>query len=566
MTTDLTLKIGGEAGQGIQTIGTLLGEVCHGAGLFTFSVDDFESRIRGGHNFNLLRISDTPLTAPGNRIDILVAIDQKTVELNRDNLSDTAVSILNSTAREKSTPSTLHLPVADLAKEAGNVITANTVAAGAALAIMGAPFSLLKGVLVKKFSAKGDRIVGLNITAAQKGYDAAREIRLAKTLDWNGKKGDRILMTGAKAAALGAIASDCRFYSFYPMSPATGIISNVVPFSKTLPLVVEQAEDEIAAVTMAMGASFAGARSLTTTSGGGFCLMTEALGQAAISETPLVIINAQRPGPATGMATRTAQADLLFAIQASQDDFPRFVFAPASPAATFQLTKKAFTLSEKYQVPVILLMDQYLTTTRVTQEAFPELPPGPGTFIVNPEEMDAPETYKRYRFTETGVSPRALPCMGKALVRALGNEHDEAGHISEDPEIRVRMMDKRNAKLTAMKAELKMPLVEHPESGILLLCWGSPGGVVQEAGEKLRAQGFDLGWMILEELWPMDGERIKTMIENKTLILVEQNSTAQLGKLIAQETGIKATRSILKYDGRPFYPDYIMDKAKEIIA
>ncbi|MCP4116429.1 MAG: 2-oxoacid:acceptor oxidoreductase subunit alpha, partial [Desulfobacteraceae bacterium] len=266
MTTDLTLKIGGEAGQGIQTIGTLLGEVCHGAGLFTFSVDDYESRIRGGHNFNLLRISDAPLTAPGNRIDILVAIDQKTVELNRDNLTDTAVSIINSRDGEKSSPSTLHLPVADLAKEAGNVIAANTVAAGAALAVMGAPFSLLERILAERFRVKGDTIVTLNVTAARKGYDAARDIRLAKQLDWKGDKGGRILMTGARAAALGAIASDCRFFSFYPMSPATGIISNVVPFSKTLPIVVEQAEDEIAAVTMAMGASFAGARSLTATS------------------------------------------------------------------------------------------------------------------------------------------------------------------------------------------------------------------------------------------------------------------------------------------------------------
>ena len=230
------------------------------------------------------------------------------------------------------------------------------------------------------------------------------------------------------------------------------------------------------------------------------------------------------------------------------------------------MTQKAFTLSEKYQVPVILLMDQYLTTTRVTQDAFPELSPRPETFIIAPGETGAPETYKRYQFTESGVSPRALPCMGNALVRALGNEHDEAGYISEDPDIRVRMMDKRSVKLTAMKAEMQTPALAYPESDTLLVCWGSPGGVVQEAGERLRDLGFDLGWMIFEELWPMDGERIKTMIENKTLIMVEQNSTAQLGKLIAQETGIKPVLSILKYDGRPFYPDFIMDKAKEIIA
>jgi len=566
MTTDLTLKIGGEAGQGIQTIGTLLAEVCHEAGLFIFSVDDYESRIRGGHNFNLLRISNIPISAPGNLIDILVAIDQKTVELNQNNLRDNAVSILNSTTPEKSDSFTLHLPVKELAKEAGNAITANTVAAGAALAIMGAPFTLLRNILIKKFKSKGENIVDLNVIAAEKGYEAAKKIRIPGTLDWTKSSGQRILMTGSRAAALGAIASDCRFFSFYPMSPATGIISNVVPFSKTLPLVIEQAEDEIAAVTMAIGASFAGARSLTTTSGGGFCLMTEGLGLAAISETPLVIINAQRPGPATGLATRTAQADLLFAIQASQDDFPRFVLAPASPESTFRLTKKAFTLSEKYQVPVIILMDQFLTTTKVTQEPFKDIDSEPETFITEDKDMETPEDYKRYLFTPSGISPRALPCRGKALVRGLGNEHDETGHSTENPLTRVRMVDKRSSKIEAMKAEMEMPTLAHPGSEVLLVSWGSSGGVVKEAGERLRNEGIDIGWIIFEEIWPMDPERIIPMIENKKLILVEQNSTAQLGKLIAQETGIMATLSILKYDGRPFFPDYIIDRAKEIIA
>ncbi len=566
MTTDLTLKIGGEAGQGIQTIGTLLAEVCHRAGLFTFSVDDFESRIRGGHNFNLLRVSDVPIAAPGNLIDILVAIDDKTLALNQNNLTPTAISILNSPERERSSSSTRYLPLAELAKQAGNAITANTVAAGAALSIMGAPFDLLKAVLEDRFKAKGDKIVALNLAAAQKGYDETREIRTAKKLDWHGQPNSRILMTGAKAAALGAIASDCRFYAFYPMSPATGVITNVVPYAKKLPLVIEQAEDEIAAVGMAIGASFAGVRSLTSTSGGGFCLMTESLGLAAISETPLVIVNAQRPGPATGLATRTAQADLLFSIQASQDDFPRFVFAPSSPMSTFRLTKKAFTLSERYQVPVIILLDQFLTTTRVSQEAFPGMDPELETFIVTDTDMDNPDEYKRYQFTDSGISPRALPCMGKAIVRGLGNEHDETGHITEDPKLRVRMMDKRNAKITAMQAEMEMPRTSHLESDTLFVAWGSPGGVVEEAGERLRQEGINLGWVIFEEIWPMDPDRIKKMLDNKRLIMVEQNATAQFGRLIAQETGIKTTLSILKYDGRPFFPDYIIDRAKEIIA
>jgi 2-oxoglutarate ferredoxin oxidoreductase subunit alpha len=294
--------------------------------------------------------------------------------------------------------------------------------------------------------------------------------------------------------------------------------------------------------------------------------MTESLGLAAISETPLVIINAQRPGPATGLATRTAQADLLFSIQASQDDFPRFVLAPSSPMATFRLTKKAFTLAERYQVPVIILLDQFLTTTRVSQEAFPDMDPELETFIVKDEDMANPEAYKRYQFTDSGISPRALPCMGKALVRGLGNEHDETGHITEDPELRVKMMDKRNAKINAMQAEMEMPRASHLESNTLFVAWGSPGGVVEEAAERLRKEGIDLGWVIFEEIWPMDPDRIRKMLDNKRLIMVEQNATAQLGRLIAQETGIKSNRSILKYDGRPFFPDYIIDRAKEIIA
>lgn len=604
MKTDITVKIGGEAGQGIQTIGSLLAEVCHSAGLFIFSIDDFESRIRGGHSFNLLRISDEPVMAPGYKPDILVALDKKTMNLNKDMLSSDSLVILNAetdtstntltaphTDGTKITESIsigniLKIPLKGLAKEAGGLITANTVAAGCIFSVLGTPFEMLKELLVKKFKAKGDKVIDLNLNAAKKGYDAAGSVRYHATFDWKLCKTDRIVISGARAAGLGALASDCRFFPFYPMSPATGVIASVVPYSGKLPIVVEQAEDEIAAVNMAIGASFAGVRSLTSTSGGGFCLMTEGLGLAAMTETPLVVVNAQRPGPATGLPTRTAQPDLLFAINGSQDNFPRFVLAPGTPADTFKTMKKAFYLSEKYQVPAIVLLDQFLATSQVTQDDIFKVDSEIERFIVTDGDMKDPKTYKRYVVTEDGVSPRALPCMGDAMVRVTGNEHNEKGEISEDAINKVNMTRKRNSKLPAMIKEMELPEIacsSHSDTKAIsstastqcntasdrkffLTGWGSSRGVIIEACKSMQAKGVDIGCIIFKDIWPMDRDGVKSLLGDKKLIMVEQNSNCQMGRLIAQETGILYHSSILKDDGRPFYSQYIVERALKIIA
>ncbi len=593
MKTDITVKIGGEAGQGIQTIGTLLAEVCHSAGLFTFSIDDFESRIRGGHSFNLLRISNEPLMAPGHIPDILVAIDQRTMSLNRASLNHDSLVILNAESETDNDNSDnacsdadtdgcvsnniIKIPLKGLAKEAGGLITANTVAAGAIFAVLGTPFDMLEDLLAKKFKAKGEKIVELNLTAAKKGYQAAGTVRYHRQLDWKLSTTDSIVIGGAKAAGLGALASDCRFFPFYPMSPATGVIASVVPYSGKLPVVVEQAEDEIAAVNMAIGASFAGVRSMTSTSGGGFCLMTEGLGLAAMSETPLVIVNSQRPGPATGLPTRTAQPDLLFVINASQDDFPRFVLAPGTPAETFESVKKAFYLSEKYQVPAIIMIDQFLATSQVTQQNFFRVDKEVERFIFTCDkatelssEPSCCAKYKRYAITEDGVSPRALPCMGNIMVRATGNEHNENGQISEDATNKVNMSKKRNSKLGAMKKEMALPEIRsfQKECDFFLTGWGSSRGPIIEACELLRAngKGVNVGYIIFRDIWPMNSDSVKPLLENRKLIMVEQNSNCQMGRLLAQETGIRYHSAILKNDGRPFYPQYIVEKTLEIIG
>jgi 2-oxoglutarate ferredoxin oxidoreductase subunit alpha len=566
MIKDITILIAGAAGQGIQTIGTLLARVCHRAGLFIFSSDDFESRIRGGHSFHLLRIGTRPLVAPSLNIDILAAVNERDYEYHRERLGPKGIALINSDTKKTMESHVFYLPFDASAKAAGGMIASNTVAAGALLAIIGAKFKDFETVLKDNFRDKSEEVLKLNLTAGKQGYDMGRGIEFPKYFDFTGGRHGRVFMTGAKAAALGALAADCRFFSFYPMSPGTGIISNAAQYGNELPIVIEQAEDELAAINMAVGASFAGVRSLTATSGGGFCLMTEGLGLAAMTETPVVIVLAQRPGPATGLATRTAQADLLFSIYASQDEFPRFVFAPGSVLETFNTVKKAFYLSEKYQVPAIVLMDQFLADSAGTETGAFQTGHEHETFLDQETQMSQDQAYFRYKLTETGISPRKVPCLSDALVRATGNEHSEEGLSSEDPRVRTAMVEKRFRKQVLMKDEMRMPLVFCEDSSFYLTGWGSTKGSIMEACLRLREEGIDVGWVIFEDIWPLDSHRLKTLLENKKLIMVEGNATCQLGRLIRQETGIDYVTRILKYDGRPFYPEYIIERAKQIMG
>jgi 2-oxoglutarate ferredoxin oxidoreductase subunit alpha len=342
------------------------------------------------------------------------------------------------------------------------------------------------------------------------------------------------------------------------MSPATGIMLHLAAHQDDLPVVVEQAEDEIAAVNMVIGAAYAGVRSITATSGGGFCLMCEGLGLAGISETPLVIVNAQRPGPATGLATRTAQGDLQFVIRAAQDDFPRFVFAPGSFQQGYETTARALALAEKYQTPAVVLVDQYFNDSlQVTDKPF-AAPDTVERFIDTDESLDNPEQYKRYAPTESGISPRALPCRGRALVMTLGNTHGEDGHLSESAHDRNAMVDKRARKMRSMLSEMLPPESGYPGASLLLVCWGSLKGIVREAVEMMRSKGIDAGWVHFCDIWPFPARDAKEIVgKADRFIVVEQNSTAQFAQLVRQETGLVPSGTVLKYDGRPFYPSEI---------
>jgi len=565
MSIDVTVKIGGEAGQGIQTVGQLLSLTAQQAGFYIMGINDFESRIRGGHSFFQIRISDTPVAAPHHQVHLLIAMDDRTRSLHQNQVVGNGITIINDNAAA-GTDNTIAVPFVDLAEEAGGSITANTVAAGSALSLLGAPFEMFEAVLKEQFQDKSQKAVDLNLTAAKRGYEAVHNIGFSYSFDWQDGSGKGMLIDGAQSLALGALAGDCRFASFYPMSPATSIMINLASFQDTFPLVVEQAEDEISAANMIIGASYAGVRSITSTSGGGFCLMAEALGYAGIAEVPIVIINAQRPGPATGMATRTAQGDLLFTINAAQDDFPLFVFAPGSPAEAFETTARAFELAEKYQAPAVILVDQYFNDSLYILEKRLSAPDAIQRFILEHTEIQNPSEYKRYAVTESGVSPMTLPCAGPALVMTSGNEHSPDGHLSETVHDRVVMVDKRARKQQHMREDMKPPSTFHPEASVLVIGWGSTAGIIKEAVVLLRNDGIDAGCVHFCDIWPFPTHNaLQALGDTAKICTVELNSTGQFSRLLRQETGRTVSHTILKYDGRPIYPIEIVNNIKKIM-
>ncbi len=567
MGVDITVKIGGEAGQGIQTLGEAIAMACQKSGMYVMAINDFESRIRGGHSFFQIRISDHRVYAPNHRVNLLVALNKNTYEFHKEELLSDGLVMMEA-KDDVEDKRVVQVPITELAGKAGGKITSNTVAAGACLSLLGLPCELLEKIIDERFGKKGEKVLKNNILAARMGYEAVKDV----PFKWAGKYAGKCeqesskgtLINGAKAIALGALASDCRFASFYPMSPATGIMTYFAGFTEKFPVVVEQAEDEIAAVNMVIGANFAGIRSFTATSGGGFCLMTEGLGLAGITETPLVIVNAQRPGPATGLPTRTLQGDLLFVINASQDDFPRFVFAPGSVDEAFDITQKAFDLSEKYQVPAIILADQFLNDSLFIAEKTFEVPREIKRYIASDDDVEDPENYHRYAFTSSGISKRVLPCAGRSQIRVSGNEHTQDGHISEDASNRTKMVNKRMAKVEAMTMEMTLPEIYYLDSDILLVGWGSTKGRIKESVDLLRKEGKNVGCMHFKDIWPFKAKEVFDLLQRTgKFFMVEENSTAQMGSLIRQMTGLNYNSAILKYDGRPIYPEDIVKEIKK---
>ncbi|MFZ2410860.1 MAG: 2-oxoacid:acceptor oxidoreductase subunit alpha, partial [Candidatus Methanoperedens sp.] len=382
----------------------------------------------------------------------------------------------------------------------------------------------------------------------------------------------KMLLTGNDAICMGAIKAGCKFYSAYPMTPASSILHFMAANERRFNIVVKHTEDEISAINMAIGAGFAGVRAMCGTSGGGFCLMSEGYGLAGMIEVPVVVIMAMRPGPSTGMPTWTEQGDLKFVLAASQGDFPRPVIMPGDNEECFYMTAGAFNIAEKYQTPVIVLTDKYLAESHKTTEKFDtgRISIDRGLYAT-PQELAASDEktfFKRYKFTENGISPRTIPGMKKGIYTAASDEHDEEGNITEEIGIRVKMMQKRMKKLDTLAKELKHPdIFGQKDAKVTIIAAGSTKGPIKEAIIALEKEGIGVNYLQILYLAPFPAEKVADVIDSaKKTVVVENNFTGQLADIIREKTGRNVTRRILKYDGRPFYPEEIQSAIKEVIA
>lgn len=557
---DYSIKIGGEAGQGIQTIGDTLARVFSRAGYHVFTHQDYESRIRGGHNFFQIRFSDKPVTASREKIDILIALDRESIDQHEKELAPGGQIIYDSaTLKQKQEKSYfLDIPFVNLAVDhGGSKIMANVVATGATLGILGMELDILLAIIKDAFKKKGEDVIRANIKAAVAGHNYAIKQCLKCSFSTVPLSKPKMLIAGNEALALGAIAAGCKFYAAYPMTPSTGIMNYIASKADEYGIVVEQAEDEIAAINMALGASFAGVRAMTGTSGGGFALMVEGLSLAAMTETPIVIALAQRPGPATGFPTRTEQAELQFALSAAHGEFPRVIFAPGTPEQAFYLTTKAFDIAEKYQIPVFILTDQYLADSQWTFESFDLSKIKYTDYRLRGEVFKSLAHYKRHAFTENGVSPLGVPGDAEHLVVTDSDEHDEDGHIVEDAATRIKMVNKRLfKKLPLLKKEIAPPLFYgHSAPEVVIAGWGSTYGVMKEAVDELSA-AWPVAMLHFSEIYPFPSTDKFNYLEGlkkaEMTICVENNATGQLARLIRTETGYIFNKLINRYDGRPF--------------
>ncbi|MFH1137045.1 MAG: 2-oxoacid:acceptor oxidoreductase subunit alpha [Pseudomonadota bacterium] len=568
MTNDLNIMVAGAAGQGLQTIGYVLAKIFVRGGGRVFAGQEIQSRIRGGHNTFQLRVSRIPVKTLALPLDILVALDQQSIDKHLGELHDGGLVLFDSEQSRgiEGDPRFLGLPLERLAVETGGrALFSNSVAVGGIMAVLGWEVGRMDDFFQEYYSDKPEAARG-NAQAARAGYEYVvkqapvyRGARIAAE-----KSEPRLLITGHEAVSLGALVAGCRFMSAYPMSPSTGIMVYLAGKADEFGLVVEQAEDEIAAVNMAIGASFAGVRSLTATSGGGFSLMVEALGLAGITETPLVIVNGQRPGPSTGMATKTAQADLLFTLHAGQDEFPRLILAPGDARQAFHGTIKAFDLAEKYQIPAIILTEHYFANSYFTEDRFDVSGLALERHLLTPEQAAGIKQYKRYLLTDSGISPRAVPGQFPLEIGVDSHEHDEVGHISEDPRMRIAQMDKRLRKMDGLAREISPPLVFGDAGAELALVgWGATLGALEEAVRTLNEDGLSVKGVIFSELWPFPREAALGLLEGVSRwFAVEGNYSGQLAHLMQMEILKKPDGFIRKFTGRPFTPAEIVDSFK----
>lgn len=569
--SSIHLVLSGGAGQGLQLTEGLLIEVFKRSGYHVFATKEYMSRVRGGINSTSIHVSGAPVRAYAETIDLLVALEPEVLEHLGPRLGPE--TLVAGEATRIAHPGLLDLGITALAEKAGSPLFSNTVAAGAIVAMLGLESSILLSSIDASFAAKGAELQGKNRNAALAGYEAGlglasrAKLRLPPLVG-SGSKG-RVVMDGGDVVTYGALAGGCDFVSGYPMTPGSSVLTKMAALSGRLGIVVEQTEDEIAAVNMAVGAWYAGARALVTTSGGGFALMSEGISLAASVESPLVIHLAERPGPATGMPTRTEQGDLDLALHAGHGDFARVLLSPGDLEEGFALSRSAMDLADRLQAPVFILTDQYFIDSYYDLPR-PDLDRGavPRDHLVRPESG-----YLRYALTEDGVSPRAIPGSSKLPVAADSHEHDEEGYITEDFGMRRAMLAKRLRKLETARRLALPPLRSGPsDADILVVGWGSTKPIIAEAVSRLVPEGAaggttgpSVACLHFPQVFPVGEEARAILSGAKRIIMVENNATGQFADLLLKETGVTIRERVLKSDGLPFSVEELSTRLAALI-
>ncbi|MGI0132857.1 MAG: 2-oxoacid:acceptor oxidoreductase subunit alpha [Thermoplasmata archaeon] len=577
---EISVRAGGAAGDGIASVGETLSRSLSRMGLYTFGLNAYQSVIRGGHVWFQARASANRIHSQGDACDILYALDKPTADVHLPSLERGGTVVYDPekfAIADGELPNgtrALAVPTLEIARKyTSQPILQNAGGIGAVAFLAGIPLEILQKTLADSFGRKKGEIVDWNVGAASLGYEHARAHASPHDHAVTPSGTAKLLLTGNQAIGLGAAAAGLKFLAQYPMTPASGIMHWLAAHSRDLGIVVKQAEDEIAAINMAIGASFGGVRSMTATSGGGFSLMVEALGMAGMTETPLVVVESQRAGPSTGLPTKTEQGDLNLMLGAGQGEFPRAIIAPSDPLEAYRATIRAFQVAEAWQTPVLLASDLHLSENSMTvdRDEISFDVDIPSLYTVSANGGD----YLRYLDTPSGVSPRAIPGQPGLNWIAGSDEHDEKGHLVSDVKAgipvwiaeRTKMMNKRMRKLAGLATATEPPVVEGPAGAPLtFIAWGSTVGAVRDAMALLAARGTATNLLHVRTVYPLHtAELTRQMGDAHRTLLVEANFSGQLGRLIRAETGLAPTDRLLKYDGEPFYPMEIVGKALEVL-
>jgi 2-oxoglutarate ferredoxin oxidoreductase subunit alpha len=568
MEHDVSIVLCGEAGQGLKTVESVLTKILKQDGYNVFATKEYMSRVRGGVNTTSIRVGSGPVSAFAGKIDILIPLNKGRTKHLESRISAETIILgekenIDETCREGECKIE-EIAFTAVAEEVGNKIYSNIVAVGAVCGLFKADQAIMGEYIKNRFSNKDEKIINENIEAAKRGYQKGKDLlasgKVKIEINKDKNVGSQLILNGAEAVGLGAIAGGCNFISAYPMSPSTGVFVFLSQYARKFGIVAEQTEDEICAMNMAQGAWYAGARALVSTSGGGFALMVEGLSLAGMLEMPVVVHIAQRPGPATGLPTRTEQGDLNFVLKAGHGEFPRVIFAPGNIEEAFYLTQKAFNLADKYQVPVFVMTDQYL------MDSYYNLPQ------LKTEDLKAEhhfvktgKDYQRYVLTQDGVSPRGIPGYGEGLVCADSDEHDPEGHITEDLEQRDSIVSKRLKKLEGLSAEALEPeLIGGKGYKILIIGWGTTREMIKEALKRIGRD--DISFLHFSQVYPLNPNTLQYLEKAQKVIIIENNALSQFAELIKLQTGFEIKERINKFNGLAFSIEEVVQSLEEEIG